>query len=241
MLAAPAGLALRMTSQSDSPRARRWQWRDLDAWHAMIVASLVLVASGGLLLLAYAWHVTRTAARASSRPERARHLLVFGKQLRQGAADEELIDRVRRAHVLLHEDPTRVAWLLGGRTGEGPSEAEAARDVLRALGLPPGARVELEAASAHTLENLRHARALIAEHGGGRVALISSRYHLARCALLAKGLGLDHEVCAAEDRITWSPTLVGELARESVLIAWLDLGTRYARLIGHRRMLDRVT
>jgi uncharacterized SAM-binding protein YcdF (DUF218 family) len=241
MLAAPAGLAHRMTPQSHSPRARRWQWRDLDAWHAMIVASALLVATGGTLLLAYGWHIALTAARAPARPQGARHLLVFGKRLRQGVADEELIGRVHRAHKLLHEDPTRVAWLLGGRTGDGPSEAEAARDVLRALGLPAHARVELEAASAHTLENLRHARALITDHGGGRVALISSRYHLARCALLAKGLGLDYELCAAEDRLAWTPSLAWALARESVLIAWLDLGTRYARLIGHRRMLDRVT
>lgn len=226
---------------SDQPPARRWQWRDPDALHALAAACIAMLATGGLLYLVYWVHAVRVAQRAPTAPARARHLLVFGRQLVAGRAHAELEARVQRARRLIDSDPARVVWLLGGRTGPGASEAEIALDLLMLLGVPPTARIELEAASAHTLENLRHARELIARDGGGRVALISSRYHLARCAMFAKRLGFEHEVCAAEERMAWNPANLLALSSEALLMLWLDVGARYARLIGHQRMLQRVS
>ncbi len=75
----------------------------------------------------------------------------------------------------------------------------------------------------------------------GRVTLISRRCHLARCALFARELGFDRELCAAESRLRWTPTLIYRLAGEAADVCWIDLGTRWARLIGNQRMLARVT
>jgi uncharacterized SAM-binding protein YcdF (DUF218 family) len=230
-----------LASPPAQPLARRWQWRDTDAWHALVVATLAMMASAGLLYVYYWRQVARMAQGAPTAPRKARHLLVFGKQLRDGAPDPELRARVARARIALLDDDSRTAWLLGGRTGEGPSEAEAARELLLTLGVPHSTRIELEAASAHTLENLRHARELIAQGDGGTVALVSSRYHLARCALMARALGFDYELCAAEDRLAWHPSAIAALSREALLTLWFDIGRRYARLIGHRRMLARVS
>jgi hypothetical protein len=74
-----------------------------------------------------------------------------------------------------------------------------------------------------------------------QVTLLSSRYHLARCALFARQLGFDAELCAAEPRLQLVPRTLLRLAGEAAYVCWSDLGTRWARLIGHRRMLDRVT
>jgi hypothetical protein len=101
----------------------------------------------------------------------------------------------------------------------------------------------LEAESRDTLQNLRNARRdlLRATATLPRVALLSNRYHLARCALFARQLGFDWELCAAEPRLRLTPRTLLRLAGEAAYVCWADLGTRWARLIGHRRMLARVT
>ena len=77
--------------------------------------------------------------------------------------------------------------------------------------------------------------------GNPRVTLLSNRYHLARCALFARQLGYDWELCAAEPRLSMNPATLLRLAGEAFFVAWSDIGTRWARFIGDRRMLSRVT
>ena len=87
--------------------------------------------------------------------------------------------------------------LLGGSAPRERSEAEVARDALLARGLAEDTSVHLEAQSRDTLQNLRNARELLGEGMHRRVTLLSNRYHLARCALFARQLGYDWELCAA--------------------------------------------
>ncbi|HVJ61666.1 MAG TPA: YdcF family protein, partial [Tahibacter sp.] len=138
-------------------------------------------------------------------------------------------------------DPSRRVLLLGGAADGGMSEAAAAFARLHDLGLPPGVAPLCEDASTDTLENLRNARALLGSEAREPVALVSSRYHLARCMLLARALGFDAEPVAADARFSWRPRLVLRLVLEAGYCLWVDTGTRWARLIGNRRMLDRVT
>jgi hypothetical protein len=74
-----------------------------------------------------------------------------------------------------------------------------------------------------------------------RVTLLTNRYHLARCALFARQLGFDCELCAAEPRLPLGPRTLLRLAGEAAYVCWSDIGTRWARLIGNQRMLARVT
>ncbi|MBC7988227.1 MAG: YdcF family protein, partial [Luteimonas sp.] len=112
-------------------------------------------------------------------------------------------------------------------------------------GMAADAPLRLEGGSRDTLQNLRNARELLhtstAGEPFGRVTLLSNRYHLARCALFAGQLGLDWELCAAEARLPMHVRTVWRIAGEAVYVCWSDIGTRWARLIGHRRMLARVT
>lgn len=221
---------------------RRRLFLDRDVLHAGMVAGTVCVLSAGLVYLGYFAHVVRTARRAPTVPGRGETLLLFGKHAPGGRLDADFAARIARTADLWRLQPPRMIVLLGGSAPGHPAEAEVAHAALLAEGVAADAPLRLETASRDTLQNLRNARVLLAGTAhGGPVTLISSRYHLARCALFARQLGFDWELCAAEPALRWSPAMLLRLAGEAAYVCWVDLGTRWARLIGHRRMLERIT
>lgn len=217
-------------------------FRDRDALHTLAVAAAVCLFSAGLVYVGYFVHVLRVARSAPCEAAQGDCLLLFGKHAPRGLVDGDFSARLERAATLWHQHPQRRVVLLGGGPPGAPSEAELARSELFALGIAADASLVLEAQSRDTLQNLRNARTLLqASAYQGRVTLLSSRYHLARCALFARQLGLDAEVCAAEPSWRWRPATLRRIAAEAAYVCWADLGTRWARLIGHRRMLSRVS
>jgi uncharacterized SAM-binding protein YcdF (DUF218 family) len=214
---------------------------DRDVLHAGTVALAVCVLSAGLVYLAYLVHVIRTARRAPCAPERGQRLLLFGKHAPRGRIDVDFAARLDRAAQLWRVQPPRHLVLLGGGAQGELSEAELARDGLLARGLSPDTPVQLESASRDTLQNLRNARALLGEAVRERVTLLSNRYHLARCALFARQLGFDAELCAAEAAFSLHPRTWLRLAGEAAYVCAVDIGLRWARVIGHRRMLARMS
>lgn len=229
---------------------------DRDAWHSGVVAGAACALSFGLVYVGYFVHVLRVARRASCVPVRGECVLLFGKHAPEGRIDVDFEARLDRAVSLWHErPPTSVILLGGGALGE-VTEAEIAQRGLLARGFGNGASLRLEAGSRDTLQNLRNARAMlfaaqapsvfdsgVKQIGPAQVqvTLLSSRYHLARCALFARQLGFEAELCAAEPRLHFSPRTLLLIAGEAAYVCWYDLGTRWARLIGNRRMLARVT
>jgi uncharacterized SAM-binding protein YcdF (DUF218 family) len=146
------------------------------------------------------------------------------------------LDRARA----LHAEGLDIV-VLGGATRPGaPTEAAAGAAYLIARGVPAGA-IRTEAASRHTLENLRLYRSHAGDALQRPVALVSSRFHLARSALIASGLRLPHQPCAAEARRLPAPADIARLAREAFLIHWYVVGRGFARLAGNRRMLARIS
>ena len=221
---------------------RRALFGDLDVLHSGAVTAAACLFSGGLVYLGYLLHVLRVARSAPCRPERGECLLLFGKHAPQGRIDRDFDARLERAVSLWHARPPGTVVLLGGGAVDEPSEAEVARRELLARGIDAGAALQLEGQSRDTLQNLRNARELLYNRAAGvRVTLLSNRYHLARCALFARQLGFDWELCAAESAFKWSPRTLLRIAGEAGYVCWSDIGTRWARLIGHRRMLARVT
>ncbi|CAN5726303.1 hypothetical protein BH23PSE2_BH23PSE2_13020 [soil metagenome] len=217
-------------------------FRDRDVLHTLGVAAAACVLSAGLVYVGYFVHVLRVARRAPCEVEQGDCVLLFGKHAPGGRVDNDFNARLQRAAQLWQRRLPRRVILLGGGPPGDPSEAELARVGLLALGIAGDAPLVLEAQSRDTLQNLRNARALLLDAAHqGRVTLLSSRYHLARCALFARQLGIDAEVCAAEPTLGWRPVTLWRIAGEAAYVCWADLGTRWARLIGHRRMLARVT
>lgn len=215
---------------------------DPDVLHSGIVTLLACALSAGLVYLVYLVRVVRIAARAPTVPASGDCLLLFGKHAPQGRMDGDFAARVTRVAELWRGRPPQRIVLLGGAAPGHPSEARTAHAALLAADLPADAPFLFEESSRDTLQNLRHARELLATEGHrGRVTLVSSRYHLARCAQFAQQLGFDHEPCAAEPALSLRPGMLLRLAGEAGYVCWVDLGTRWARLIGHRRMLAKVT
>ena len=217
---------------------------DRDVLHAGAVALSACVLSAGLVYLGYLVHVWRVARRAPCEPAQGECVLLFGKNAPRGRIDRDFAARLDRAVSLWRESPSRRMVLLGGGAKGESSEAEVARDGLHARGLAREVPMQLESQSRDTLQNLRNARALLGvapERPRLRVTLLSNRYHLARCALFARQLGFDWELCAAETHLQIGVMTLWRLAGEAAYVCWIDLGTRWARLICHRRMLSRVT
>jgi uncharacterized SAM-binding protein YcdF (DUF218 family) len=215
---------------------------DRDVLHAGVVTGLACIASAGLVYLGYFVHVWRVARTAPIETGQGDCLLLFGKHAPRGEPDREFDQRLDRAAALWRSRVPRQVVLLGGGPPGVASEAEVARNGLLARGLVEDSPWLLEAQSRDTLQNLRNARDLLAAlDDRGRVVLLSSRYHLARCMLLARQLGLDADPVAAEAKLHHGPRMLLRLAGEAGYVCLSDIGTRWARLIGSRRMLERIT
>lgn len=221
---------------------------DRDVLHAATVAGAACVLSVGLVYVGYFVHVLRVARKAPCLPAVTQDtsspecVLLFGKHAPAGLLDADFSARLDRAISLWQERPDRRLVLLGGGPAGLPSEADLARDGLLARGLAMDASLLLEGKSRDTLQNLRNARELLRTATEPvHVVLLSSRYHLARCALFARQLGFEAQVCAAEPRFRLSPGALWRLAGEAGYVCITDIGTRWARLIRHQRMLARVT
>ncbi len=234
-----------MPLKPSAARRHRRYLGDRDVLHAAAVSALVLLLSAGTVWLAYLIHVCRVAARSPLAPPRRMITLVFGRRLEREVPEHDYRQRLQRALALAQSQHTDHLLLLGGASAGQVSEASAGHAWLQQQGLPAGVRVELEQNSADSLENLRHARQLLqelsADTGLPPVALVTSRYHLARCLLLARRLGLNGVPIAAEPSLPRRPRYVALLLMEATYLMWIDLGLRWADLIGHRRMAARIS
>jgi uncharacterized SAM-binding protein YcdF (DUF218 family) len=230
--------------RESAARSSRRYWRDRDVQHAAVVTLLAVLLSGGLVWLGYLIHVCRIAARSPSAPPRRMIALVFGQRLRNDAPEHDYRLRLGRVLALARQCQAGHILLLGGCSGGQQSEAAVGHAWLLQQGLPRELRVELEQESVDSLENLRHARGLLQAQGGGLlppVALVTSRYHLARCLLLARRLGFSVLPVAAEPVLPLDRRYLGLLLIEATYLMWIDVGLRWAQLIGHRRMCARVS
>jgi vancomycin permeability regulator SanA len=228
---------------------RRGVWRylsDLDVLQAGIVVLLLIACTGGLIWVGYFIHVWRIATGSQLTPPRRMTALVFGRRLVADAPEADYRQRLGRVLSLARSGSADRVMLLGGRSGGRVSEAAAGQAWLDVQGWPDGVPVQLEQASIDSLENLRHARSLLMEGSVGAtrlppVALITSRYHLARCLMLARRLGFDGIPIAAEAELPRHWRYVVRLIVESGYLMWIDVGMRWAHLIGHRRMVARIS
>lgn len=215
---------------------------DRDVLHVGGVALAACVFSAGLVYAGYFVHTFRVARAAPCEPRDGRCVLLFGKHAPGGRIDADFDARIHRAgQIWRSHAPQRLMLLGGGPQGEA-SEAEIARDALLARAAVAEDALHLERESRDTLQNLRNARELLRQAAHqGPVTLVSSRYHLARCRQFARQLGIEAELCAAEPRLRLTPRTLWRLAGEAGYVCLADIGTRWARFIRSKRMLDRVT
>jgi vancomycin permeability regulator SanA len=233
----------RVSSTPTAPPSRWRYLRDGDVLHAAAITLLAVICSGGLVWLAYLIRVWRVAATSPVQTPACMTTLVFGCQIIGDQPSPEFQRRLQRALTLARSHCTDHILLLGGCSGGPLSEAAAGAAWLRRQGLPDDVRLELEQDSIDSLENLRHARVLLQASATllPSVALVTSRYHLARCLMLAHRLGLDGLPVAAEPSLSRHPRYLGRLVLESGYVMCMDLGLRWAQLLGLQRMVDRIS
>ena len=142
----------------------------------------------------------------------AEHLIVCGAGLNGSAPSRSLTDRLKAALAWLEENPGSDAVLTGCQgPGEDLSEAQAMFDWLTARGVDP-ARLLLEDQARNSYENIQNSLALLGPDPG-RVAILSSEYHLHRLVYMAEKLGCEPVLIAAKTSIF--PLFVNYAVREA--------------------------
>lgn len=208
----------------------------------LILAVLALVLSAGLFWAWRAAQTYQTARRADAHSPPPMHAwMVFGKQLQHNLPDSDFEVRLQ-ALLRLSQPPAlpHAIFLLGGKTGHNTlSEAQAAADYLLTCRPELQPLLVLEEASRNTLENLKQARDYLPERTLP-VALISNRYHLHRCVLMAKGLGLNALPIAAEPHWHATPAVLLKTAVEGFFVHWYHTGAFISQRLNHPRMLNKI-
>ena len=205
----------------------------MDATPAMFLrrslAALWLTVSSGGTALWRQLRETRRIARDASVWSNAEVLLVPGHRLRGGEVGRRFAHRVDRTWRLCRKQPRELVLLSGyACESDQPTEAQAALGFLTDLGIAPDQAVALDNRAATTRQNLEGARDAIAALGADgrtrRIAVVSNRYHLARIGALARQLGMDVDLVAAERSWRASPRACLALLLESGAIMTIDVG-----------------
>jgi uncharacterized SAM-binding protein YcdF (DUF218 family) len=165
-----------------------------------VVLTVLLVA--GLIWFAIVETPVVRSARTDENPE-APYLVVLGAGVNGTVPSLSLLDRLEAAKAYLDAYPEAKAVLSGAQgPGEEITEAECMRRWLTANGISQD-RLLIEDQSRSTAGNIAFSLDVIAEDGGdptGRVALVSSEYHLYRAKYLAHEQGAQPLGVAARTR-----------------------------------------
>ncbi|MFO0617653.1 MAG: YdcF family protein [Polyangiaceae bacterium] len=108
-----------------------------------------------------------------------------------GAEYNERIERLLVTYDWLREDRAKVAILSGGPVYEGGLvEAERLRDQLVSWGIDPE-RLIVEGRSVNTRENALFTAEIVKAHGFGRIAIVTSAFHMKRALGCFRAVGLE--------------------------------------------------
>lgn len=162
------------------------------------IVMIVLLAAGFGLFLIAEIPILRDAR--SDEDTSAPYIIVCGAGINGSAPSRSMTDRLERTVVWLAENPESAAILSGSQgPDEDISEARAMYIWLTDKGVDP-ARLILEDQADNSRQNIQYSLALIEELGGdpaGRVAILSSEYHLHRLGYMAQKLGCEPVLAAA--------------------------------------------
>lgn len=156
-------------------------------WRVVVALTCV-----GLAYFCFVEYFIIKNARTDRDPGRD-YLIVLGAAVYKDQPSLTLVRRLEGALDYLETYPDSVAIVSGGMgPGETVTEAQAMNDWLIAAGVDP-ARVLKEPRASSTEENLKFSFDIIRSRGdepAGKVAIVSSAYHLYRAKCLAAKLGV---------------------------------------------------
>lgn len=212
---------------------------DLDGYTMLLLSSIVMTVTAGISYFLCLKKIFSTAKKETHYTDSDAVVFVLGKKLLNDKPDVEYIQRLKRVAAILENNNKIEAMVLGGKTGDATiTEANAGKQFLAEYKADIS-RVKLEHASRNTLENLKNAIELL-NLENKKIVIVSNRYHLARAGKMAKGFGLDVELCAAEENFRLNPVSFLKLAIEAFHYHWYNSGRVYAHLTNNARMIKRV-
>lgn len=130
-------------------------------------------------------------------------IIVLGAGVRGEQLSRSLQNRLDAAIGYAEKNPDAVIIVSGGQgDGETISEALAMERYLLSCGIP-AERIRKEDLSTSTRENFQFSQAVLSDmQGSGRVAFVTSDYHVFRAAFLARGAGFE-QVTHLHGRTPW--------------------------------------
>lgn len=177
----------------------------LASWAALAVSA------AGLALLGIAARVHHYGRRSAAQP-RGEAIVVLGAKLFGGGQPSPaFLGRIERGVELWREGAAPLLVFSGGGA---PSEARAALEHARALGVDPAACL-LEETSTNTRQNAEHCAPLLRARAVRRVVLVTDGFHLLRAARCFRALGFEVTPAASRRRLTartWAWAMVKETA-----------------------------
>jgi len=174
--------------------------------------------------------------------------IIFGKKLQHNQVDLEYKQRITAAYQALENHHPKTLIFQGGVTQKNTlSEAQAGLKYFNSLFTETqslqkkNVKLLLEDRSKNTLENLKQTRKLLFEQQEPlNVVLISNRYHLLRCSIIAKNLGFSTELLPAENDWTLNLRQVYKILLESIFLNWYSTGKFVSLLLNNKRMLNKI-
>ncbi|MCR4302085.1 MAG: glycosyltransferase [Sulfuricaulis sp.] len=213
----------------------------VDGMAMMLLTNIVILMTGGISLCLQWRKAYRIARQSPISVPASEYYVVLGKRLQNGLPTLDFAQRLTRAEKLHRQNPQGKILVMGGITSlEGIPEAQAGKTFLLARGVAEE-DILVESASRHTLENLRQTRDMLGEADCCPIVFVTSRYHLARCHVLASGLGIAHYLCASEDEWCMTPRTFLHLMGEAYYLHWYFTGKMWSTLTANRKTLERIT
>jgi len=126
------------------------------------------------------------------------YIIVLGAGLDGETPSLTLTDRLRRTADYMNNFPDSVAIVSGGMgSGETITEALAMERYLKSRGISTS-RIIKEEKATNTNENLIYSMEIVKARGGGKVAIVSSDYHIFRTRKLSQKQGIDAIMLSAK-------------------------------------------
>jgi len=206
-----------------------------------------VLLSGGLVLLWHGYSIYKVASRHYVVSEKPVWLL-FGLALKENESQPEYRQRIEAAVNALQTVQPKMLVFQGGVTGQNIlTEAVVGKQYFErvlaktTLGKTLDFEIILEDRSRNTLENLKYTRDFLqSQNQPLESALITNRYHLLRCQVMAENLGFNTEFIPAEVEWVWSSKQLSKVLLEAFFLHWYQTGKFVSQLIKNEGMLNRI-
>jgi len=220
-------------------------------WDGLFTLSLSFIWVVLLLGMPLVWHFYRVynvAAKTGAPKEAIGTWIIFGKKLQNNQLDSEYKQRITASYQALKNHYPRTLIFQGGITHNNTvSEAQAGLKYFNSLFIEPYSHQKtsfhllLEDKSKNTLENLRNTREYLQHRQLPlKVTLISNRYHLLRCSIIAKNMVFSTELLPAESEWNFNLIQAYKILLEALFLNWYHTGLFISKMLNSQRMLNKI-